>query len=1108
MSKNQYLYDSYDSELVVIGAPDAQELPERVQRVLRFIEGIPTLSLKDLAFTCAREAHGEREAIALVVTSITDLRDRLRLAQRKLANNAARIRDRSGTYYVRDKLYRKGKTAFLFPGVTSFYPDMLRDLCIAFKQCRSAFDELEEAMQEVEGLSLSLGDYIFPPCIHHRYNPDKLAGKGFAESWVATHAANTAIFRLFTHVGLVPDGVAGFSGGDLAAFDVAGAYGKLTRNKRIQFLREGYLMVNRLVERTDLPECHMLAIADAPRQLLDKLVQQFPGRIALALYYSDKQQTIAIAPEIIEPVSKILRNASIKSMLLPVTRPFNTPWCAKAVPPIQQFLTHWLRHTPQTPIYSCATAALMPTRPRDILSRIADQWTTPIRFQETIKQMYEDGYRIFVELGARGNMTNAVSDTFKRQPHLAVAANRIHRSAITQINHALAMLTAHGVPLELVRLYDQRQCCELDLDRPLLGVAQSDNEMRLPTEPIALNMGSATNKLITSLSGTGADISRRTIPIANGTRRLDFGADLPMLLNAVVLHEEPGTALDLEKTLFLEEYPFLADYALGTSQLSYTMPEMKGLPLLSLLSSLEIMCEAARKLAPRRRVCEVINLRSQRWMGFRRGALKVMVHAERISWPKPHLIAVRVQLRDGSPDSAFTAPVVETTVLLTTAPVEPPTFQPTPLLNARPVNWAGHDIYPDRLFHGEHLRLIKHVDLWSEEGIDFEVEVPRRDSAVLHTRIPLFSIWPMLLDGIVSSFALWRSHEKFMGAISLPFRVRRISFNALTMSEGTRLRGYFRLKSVTPRSHVADIQISDGNGNLLIDIRGWEELCERVPYEYHTFILRPAERYLSRELPPALLGNPSMPVAASVASDIPYDIFERNQEIWLQALAHALLSSQEREEWLENQGTTARRAEWLFGRATAKDAVRRFLLKFHQSRWTAADIPIWADDSGKPHALGAWLQHARTPLDITIAHTRSLVVSAVVANARIGIDVENASRDLTEEFTRGVFTHDELELAAHTGEARVATLSFWCAKEAISKALGTGIRYTPQDLRVTSIDTITGQIEIELHGQWLDAFKRFKGRRNTIHTALHADHVLTTCILPSSLFDDGTPILP
>jgi phosphopantetheinyl transferase (holo-ACP synthase) len=367
--------------------------------------------------------------------------------------------------------------------------------------------------------------------------------------------------------------------------------------------------------------------------------------------------------------------------------------------------------------------------------------------------------------------------------------------------------------------------------------------------------------------------------------------------------------------------------------------------------------------------------------------------------------------------------------------------------------------------------------------------------------MPLFSIWPTLLDGIISSIPLWRSHDKFSDSISIPFRCRSINLYAASFTEGSHLNGYMRIASTTPRSQIADIKVSDGNGNLLIHIKGWEELSEPVPEIFHQYILNPSEIFITNTLPMELMGNPTTPVATAMFKDIPFKLFEINQELWLKTLAFTSLSEKEREEWLEMQGATRRRTEWLFGRIAAKEALRRYLTNFQQARWTAADIDIWPDDSGKPHALGTWKQHSAPHLDLSIAHTSKLIVAAVVAHARLGIDIEMVNRDLTEEFTKGVFTHSELELAAHTGEGPVAILRCWCAKEAISKALGVGIRYSPKGLQVLSIDPVTGEIQLQMSGQWLDEFKPMKGRKTTIYTSIFSGHVFAACMLPNSIFE-------
>ena len=119
-----------------------------------------------------------------------------------------------------------------------------------------------------------------------------------------------------------------------------------------------------------------------------------------------------------------------------------------------------------------------------------------------------------------------------------------------------------------------------------------------------------------------------------------------MLANAEMREEQPGILLEITKEVTISDYPFLRDYALGTSQISFTDPDLKGLTLLSLMSGLEMMCEAARKLVPRRRVAQIDNLRSQRWISLERGSVRLVIRAERVSWVDQQYTAVRVQLRE------------------------------------------------------------------------------------------------------------------------------------------------------------------------------------------------------------------------------------------------------------------------------------------------------------------------------------------------------------------------------------------------------------------------------------------------------------------------------
>ena len=1100
------------SELVIVRAEGEEALVAEMRRIVGFVDRVPDVSLADVAYTCAL-TQGEC-AIAVIVSDVAALRARLVSAADRIASGSAkRIRDKSGTYYFRDHLLGpdRGKLAFVYPGVLSFYPDMMRDLAIDYAVCRGAFDELEEALAGDPEFTPS--SFIFPPAAYYRHDADIFRSGAYAQALVSTYAGCMALTRLLSHAGLEPDGVVGCAGGDLAAMMRSGMAGASPdRSARVRIIREIYGIVRKAVNHGGLSEVAMYTVLlRRPEELAD-IAERFPKeKVMLAVSFSPRQVTYAVTRDYEETFAAAFAEAGVRVMKLALDRPFNTPLCESLVPAIRKFVDQWMRHDPVCDVYSCATADIVPTSwLRSARKETAERWARPVRFAETVRKMYADGYRVFVEVGPRGLMTAAVADTLRGEEHAAIALNSIHRSGRLQMQHAVGQLVALGAKIDLSVEFERRHARKLDFDSALSLEVRKDAEMKLSRLFPKLTLISGVTELqgasvLAEPKGRGAKVAARAAAVAQQRRKqrqFDFGAMNPLVSDADIVEASPGVVMEVTKTFRISEMPFLGDYALGTSQLSYADPNLKGLVLLSLPVGAEIMAEVASMVAPNRTVVRIEDLNCRRMVAFAKGALKLFVRAERVASGSPDESAVKVQVRDDSPNSAYTRPVMEATVILANALPASEPVDVDPLSKPRSVHWSGRDIYPVRLCCGKRLRGVRFVESWSESGIDYEVEVPEQADSVLFTRFPVWAVNPLLLQVVSGGFELWRSHERFAGAFSFPFRLRRLSLEGFLPEAGTKLKCYMRLTGVTPKSHLCDIVVTDGNGNELMQVSGWEELTERVPNEYRELVMQPAMSYLTAPLGTELLGEPSTDIASAFITDVPYPIFERNEELWLKTLSHVILDASERREFAEMTGSASRRTEWLFGRAAAKEAVRRFLKDYYQARWSNADIRIWADDSGKPHALGAWNDFLTTKLDIAISHTAQFVVAIAAANARVGVDVESVARDLSEEFTAGVFTPEELELAAQAANASQAIIKFWCAKEAVSKALGTGIRYSPKEIVVTGFLADTGTLRIRLEGAWVDAFKNFKGRDIDVTVRTVRDHALASCFIPASLFDE------
>ena len=1113
---NDHLYDAFDSELVIVGADTTEGLVAEIGRLIGFLEQAPSAQLEDVAYTCVTAARGKRCVLSVVADDTAELLTRLRAAVRRIAGGAARVRDKSGTYYFREHVAgpgTNGKVAFLFPGATSFYPDMLRDLAILFPVCRQPFDELEEAMAGspvARNTGFSPAAFVFPPSLCYRHDADAFSAGGYAQGIVSAFAANFALDGLFRALGVRPDGVFGFSGGDISALAASGAFGAFNHVSRVKFLREYYELVDRAVDRAGLPKCVMVSvISPRPGSLASALAEYTADQAAVAFNQSPRQHTVALAPEIAEAALRGFSEAGIRALRLPVDRPFNTPWCANILPELRKFAKTWVDFRPQTPLYSCATARPMePGKVRHIRDDTAEQWTKEIRFEETVQRMAEDGYRVFLEIGPRGSMCGAIDDILRGRGCMAVAANRIHRSGLTQMHHALGALAALGVPVDAAFLHARRRRHLLDLDAPLMLEVKADAELRLECKLPQLVLFSNDTTFVPTLGPRVGKAAERQVAVESRNRRLrqyDFGALAPLISDHEVMAETPGISIEIAKTIDLKNFPFLRDYAYGTSQLAYSesLQDLRGFLPLPLSVGAEMMAELAQTLVPKRHVVRIDDLQCRHQVSFARDQLKVFMRAERVSSPDPSTAAVKVQLRVDSPNSAYTWPVMEGTFFLSEKPVEPVAFVPKAMPRPRNVHWEARDIYPERLHYGAGLQCIERADVWSEAGLDYSVSVPEHDDVVKQARMPIFVVDPMLFEAVFSGFPLWRSHELFGANFGVIFRLKRLDLHVASFTAEQQLNCYLRLSSFTPQSLIGDIAVSDGKGNLIVEIEGLEQLTERVPRAYRQLVLSPAATYLTEELPECVFGSDAIvPIAGALVSDPPYAMFERNEEFWLRVISNIVLGRSERRDLERMTGTVRRRAEWLFGRVAAKETVRRFMQKNYQARWAAADVTIWPDDSGKPHPIGEWSDFLSSKLDLTIAHTSRLVVAAAAPSARIGIDVEALGRDLSIEFTNGVFDADEKGLAESLPGSTNAYLRFWCAKESVSKALGTGIRYSPKDLLVSACDPESGRMEVTLKGQWLEAFRQFTGRPIPVRTSIVRDHMLASCVLPASLFGE------
>jgi acyl transferase domain-containing protein len=178
-------------------------------------------------------------------------------------------------------------------------------------------------------------------------------------------------------------------------------------------------------------------------------------------------QTVVVASaEAAGPLEAELTARRFMFERLPFHRPYHTPLFEPFMGPLAGMFEGMSFRTPQTTLYSCTTARPFPEDPDEIRRLALAHWASPVEFTGMIRAMHDDGVRIFVEVGPRGNLTAFVEDILRGRPFLAVPCDTPRRSGLTQLNHLAAQLTAHHVPLRLEHLYARRQPQKVEWRKP------------------------------------------------------------------------------------------------------------------------------------------------------------------------------------------------------------------------------------------------------------------------------------------------------------------------------------------------------------------------------------------------------------------------------------------------------------------------------------------------------------------------------------------------------------------------------------------------------------------------------------------------------------------
>jgi [acyl-carrier-protein] S-malonyltransferase len=274
-----------------------------------------------------------------------------------------------------------GKVAFVFPGQASQYSGMGKELAEKFPAARAVFDEADRA------LDISVSKLCFEG------TEDEL--KLTANTQPAILTVSVAAFRVLTEKGIMPDYVAGHSLGEYSALVAAGSL-NFTDAIKLARKRGSYMQ-----DAVPPGQGAMAAIMGlSPAVVMDACKRAAQGEVCTPANLNSPEQTVISghAGAVKHAVEIASQLGAKRAVMLPVSAPFHSALMMPAQEKLEKELSQIEFAALQVPLVTNVDADTI-REGAEARSALVRQVSMPVRWEESMRTLLDEGVNTFVEVG-------------------------------------------------------------------------------------------------------------------------------------------------------------------------------------------------------------------------------------------------------------------------------------------------------------------------------------------------------------------------------------------------------------------------------------------------------------------------------------------------------------------------------------------------------------------------------------------------------------------------------------------------------------------------------------------------------------------------------------
>lgn len=410
------------THLLALSGQSETALRDMVAQWESHLASEPGLSLADAAYTAGVGRAQMPYRLAVLASDIEEARAKLSAYQ----NNAPT----DGVFVTTTRDARRRKLAFLFTGQGSQQVQMGRQLYESHPVFRDAINRCHELVRNE--LDLPLLSILYPepgesPPIHD-----------IAYAQPAQFSIEYALGMLWKSWGIEPSAVTGHSIGEYAAACIAGIFSLEDALKLV-------VTRGRLMQTTASGE---MAAVFADEATVQAAIASVAGRVSIAALNAPEITVISGEKEAVAGVIEELKSQRVRAKRLEVSIAAHSPLMESIVARFTEVATQVEYHAPEVDFYSGLTGNIVYAndiaRPEYWVQHLRET----VRFAPVMQNLYDNGYRFFIEIGPAPDLLNMAQRTLPADGVAYLPSLRPGTADWEQILSSLGMLYVSGIDVD------------------------------------------------------------------------------------------------------------------------------------------------------------------------------------------------------------------------------------------------------------------------------------------------------------------------------------------------------------------------------------------------------------------------------------------------------------------------------------------------------------------------------------------------------------------------------------------------------------------------------------------------------------------------------------